>query len=89
MAIMKNESRPAKRAPRTAANDATLAFIAELTPCQTLARALADHLDDHAGYDPDNLNWGHVGDIQRTRHQLREICTMLGVDIPGETSPQR
>lgn len=52
----------------------TAAIHAKLERLQQLA-------DDHFGYDPDAINWGHVGDLGRVEVGLDEL---LAIFVDGE-----
>jgi hypothetical protein len=52
-----------------------------------LARAAAIHLkltrllqlaDDHFGYDPHAIHWGHVGDLGRVDQALDDLLAIFG-----------
>ena len=43
--------------------------------------ALAQHLDDHCGIAPDDVTWGHVGDIQNVNAKLDNILEFLGISV--------
>jgi hypothetical protein len=32
--------------------------------------------DEHFGFTPDEIHWGHVGSLQHYRERLRQICDM-------------
>lgn len=52
---------------RTAAIHAKLARLQQLT-------------DDHFGYDPDAINWGHVGDLSRVDTAIDDLLAIFGGD---------
>lgn len=61
--------------PKT--NDAALdAFIAAKIEIDVLLARLLAHSADHFGYDPDEVNWGHVGTLKHYLEKLREITDM-------------
>ena len=61
--------------PKT--NDAALdAFIAAKTEIDVMLARLVAHSADHFGYDPEEVNWGHVGTLDYYRARLREITDM-------------
>ena len=43
--------------------------------------ALTQHLDDHCNLTPDDVTWGHVGNIQNVDAKLVEICKFLGITV--------
>lgn len=51
-----------------------------------LARAAAIHIklfrlqqlaDDHFGHDPDDIKWGHVGDLERVDQALDDLLAIF------------
>ena len=61
--------------PKT--NDAALdAFIAAKIEIDTMLARLAAHSADQFGYNPEEVNWGHVGTLNHYRAKLREIGDM-------------
>ena len=44
--------------------------------------AMADTLHD---VDPDNLNWGHVGDLARVKSMLEEAAKLMTQITTGQT----
>jgi len=48
---------------------------------ESLARidALREHVADHYGTDPEEVNYGHVGSAKRIDALLRELCEFAGV----------
>jgi hypothetical protein len=61
--------------PKT--NDAALdAFIAAKNEIDAMLARLVAHSDDHFGYSPEEVNWGHVGTLDHYRARLREITDM-------------
>lgn len=61
--------------PKT--NDAALdAFIAAKIEIDNMLARLAAHSDDHFGYNPEEVHWGHVGTMEHYRARLREITDM-------------
>jgi hypothetical protein len=50
---------------------ATDAFIRTKLEIDTLLARLQGLSDDHFNTNPDAINWGHVGDIERIRNALR------------------
>lgn len=39
------------------------AFMENMSDAKTLFEKLQAHINDHMGINPDDINWGHVGDI--------------------------
>ncbi|MDZ4181168.1 MAG: hypothetical protein U1E29_18355 [Coriobacteriia bacterium] len=56
---------------REAAQDAFVAAIEELRALAARVAELPDSLLDTFG--PDDVNWGHVGDVQHVVSELREV----------------
>jgi uncharacterized protein YfcZ (UPF0381/DUF406 family) len=53
------------------AMDAFLSIRAEI---EALLARLTAHAADHFSTDPEAIHWGHVGDLQHLRAQLREVA---------------
>lgn len=64
-----------RRASATAAtNDKALAaFIAAKTEIDARLERLKALSDEHFNAQPDEIHWGHVGDLQRYAELLRQI----------------
>lgn len=64
-----------RRATATAAaNDKALAaFIAAKTEIDARLERLKALSDEHFNAQPDEIHWGHVGDLQRYADLLRQI----------------
>lgn len=53
-------------------------FVANVAASQALLESLKQHLDNHLEVDPDEVNWGHVGESGRIRDHLQElVCECL------------
>jgi len=52
------------------------AFLAAKTEIDTMLERLAALSADHFETSPDEINWGHVGTLNRYRAKLREITDM-------------
>ena len=48
-------------------------FTAYLAEIKTHLTTLQQAAENHFGYDPDHINWGHVGTIAHINTQLKEI----------------
>ena len=58
----------------TATNEKALnAFIAKKAEIDTQLERLKALSDDHFNAQPDEIHWGHVGDLQRYASLLRQI----------------
>jgi hypothetical protein len=67
---------PALQTNNTAAVDA---FVATTHAARRLAAAITDHLDEHMGASPDDVNWAHVGSAGKVLGDLQEICRFLNI----------
>jgi len=56
--------------------DAFIGKIAEIADRLELLRWFADN---HGGYNPDEVNWGHVGSAAHVVEQLEELIDFLGI----------
>jgi hypothetical protein len=55
-------------------NDKALdAFIAAKAEIDAMLARIAALSDEHFNASPDEIHWGHVGDLRRTASQLRQI----------------
>lgn len=57
----------------TNAARAQQAYIAHIANIQQQITQLQTLVDDHFNVDPDDVHWGHVGDLQRIETALGEI----------------
>ena len=55
-------------------------YIAKSASIQSRINALQQLVNDHFGHDPDDIHWGHVGDLDRVQTLLDELVTMFGSD---------
>ena len=53
------------------------AFLAQFARVRQEARALMEAVDDHFGYDPTKLDWGHVGSMAEAAKKLEELRAFL------------
>jgi hypothetical protein len=74
---------PVLRADQDAADDApeVAAFITQVQRGRTLLAALSAHVDDHLGVDPDDVNWGHVGDATSLATALDELASRFNLAV--------
>ena len=56
---------------------AIAAFVARIEEARQLLAAISASLDDHLGYSPDGINWGHVGSLRHVIAMLKEVETHL------------
>ena len=61
------------------------AFIARKREIDAMLQRLAAFSDDHFGVAPDEVNWGHVGNLGYVTERLREASNFLVTD--GECAP--
>jgi len=55
-------------------NDKALdAFIARKAEIDAMLARLVAHSDEHFGYAPDEINWGHVGTLASYAELLKRI----------------
>lgn len=59
----------------TRSNDKALAaFMARKAEIDTMLARLQALSDEHFEASPDDIHWGHVGDLADMSKNLREIC---------------
>ena len=52
---------------------AIAAFLQHKASIEEALKRLTDHIEEHAGVSPDDLHWGHVGDLARMDELLTNI----------------
>lgn len=60
-------------AKTTTNEDALAAFVARKGEIDEMLARLQGLSEDHFGYDPDEITWGHVGTLGHWAEQLRRI----------------
>ena len=55
-------------------DDALAAFVSKKAEIDTMLARLQSLSDDHFGWAPDQINWGHVGTISHYADLLRRIA---------------
>jgi len=61
-------------------NDKALsAYIEKTELARELAYRILAELNDHAGHNPNEINWSHVGDATHVAESLSEIAEFMGV----------
>lgn len=55
------------------ARTAVDAFIARKADIDEMIERIQQMSDDHFGVNPDDVNWGHVGDLGRIVELLKEV----------------
>ena len=58
-------------------NTAMSKFLATLGESEVLLQEITEHVENHMGADPDEVNWGHVGSAEHLRSRLTEIANFL------------
>jgi hypothetical protein len=68
-------SPPQETAMRNRTDDRTAldAFIANKAEIDTMLNRLQALSDEHFGYSPDDINWGHVGTLTHYAELLKRI----------------
>ncbi|MDZ4806468.1 MAG: hypothetical protein SGI90_16565 [Candidatus Eisenbacteria bacterium] len=56
---------------------ATDAFAAAIEAARVDMESIQEMLEDHLSIDPENVHWGHVGDANRLRDELKAIADRL------------
>ena len=56
------------------------AYLARTAAIRAKLERLQQLADDHFGYDPDAIHWGHVGDLGRVDAGLDELLAIFGGD---------
>jgi hypothetical protein len=54
------------------------AYLARATAIHAKLARLQQLADDHFGYDPDAIHWGHVGDLGRVDAALDDLLAIFG-----------
>ena len=63
---------------------AIAAFVARIEEARQLLAAISASLDDHLGYSPDGINWGHVGTAGHVVELLRQSAVAAGAIVDEE-----
>jgi hypothetical protein len=56
------------------------AYLARTAAIRAKLERLQQLVDDHFGYDPDAIHWGHVSDLGRVEAGLDELLAIFGGD---------
>lgn len=66
-------------APAPAQNDAALAaFMGHIATANEYLDTIRQYLDDNAGLLPEDVHWGHVGDLTEVEEHLRQAAKFIG-----------
>ena len=57
------------------------AFIQAVENCRQLLEQLQAHVGDHLCVDPDDVNWGDVGDVRSLESLLHRACNDSGMPV--------
>ena len=55
-------------------------YFSSITEIYSKLAALTEQTENHLGYSPEEINWGHVGTAKHILEQLAEITEFLGCD---------
>ena len=53
------------------------AYLERYAAISAKLERLQDLADEHFGHDPENINWGHVGDLGRVDAGLNELLAIF------------
>ena len=53
------------------------AYVQHLSTIRGKIEALQKLANDHFGYDPDSIHWGHVGDLGRVDQALDDLLAIF------------
>lgn len=65
--------------------DALNAYIGKVSNIQEMIQRLTKAADDHFDTHPDDIHWGHVGNVSGIEEQLKRICDQVFKE--GEHAP--
>jgi hypothetical protein len=72
-----------KTTKTTNKEQALATFVSRIQASRELLACVSQHLEDHAGVEPDQVNWAHVGDAARIQMLLEQICDGARIDTTG------
>ena len=52
-------------------------FLAIVGEIRTATEAIQEASDDHFDLTPDEIHWGHVGDVTRTLEGLKDVLAVI------------
>jgi hypothetical protein len=56
-------------------------FVAIVGEIRTTLEAIQEANDEHYDFTPEEINWGHVGDVTRTLAGLKEILAVIRGEV--------
>ena len=56
-------------------------FMRSVAEIRTTLEAIEEANDEHYDLSPDEIHWGHVGDVQRTLDGLKEILAVIRGEV--------
>ena len=71
----------------TPSEDALQAFVACIGEINTLAQQFATFADDHGGISPDDVTWGHVGNLNQVVAYMTEATRWIGLTADSYAQP--
>lgn len=74
--VVNHITEPTMNAKQTALD----AYLAHTAAIHAKLERLQQLADNHFGYDPDTINWGHVGDLGRVEAGLDELLAIFNGD---------
>lgn len=66
--------------------DPVNAYIAKSANVQAMLKRLSDAAADHFDTNPDEIHWGHVGDVSHIEEKLKTLCDIVFKE--GEHAPE-
>ena len=54
-------------------------FAMTVEECRLVLERLTERVEDHLGFGPDEITWGHVADADRVLYYLRHAAFVAGV----------
>ena len=62
------------------------AYVRNVATIDAMLRRLQEACDDHVSNSPDEIHWGHVGDVSYIEESLKHICDSVFKE--GEHAPE-
>lgn len=60
-------------------NEALDRFVEKKISADEKIKTILDYVANHCDTNPDDVNWSHVGDMDRLNNNLDEIMDFLGI----------